>query len=135
MTNNFLEMNNVDLIKLEALATSFANKLLKGDIILLEGPLGAGKTQFVKFVANKLSETNEQVTSPTFSIIKEYDKFIHIDAYRVFDEDLGLEDYSDKIIFIEWSENIIKYLPKWDYKVKINYNGQNRNITIEKKAK
>ena len=91
------------------LATKIAAKINGGDIILLNGDLGAGKTTFVKFFA-AACKVKEVVTSPTFTLLKTYkaDRFVivHVDAYRLegdfFDE---LDDYlNDKnVIFIEWS--------------------------------
>ena len=91
------------------LATKIAALVNGGDIILLNGDLGAGKTTFVKGFA-KACNVKEVVTSPTFTLLKTYkaDRFriVHVDAYRLegdfFDE---LDDYlNDKnVIFIEWS--------------------------------
>lgn len=91
------------------LAAKLAKYLKGGDIVLLNGDLGAGKTTFVKGFASALN-IKEPVTSPTFTLLKTYksDNFtlVHIDAYRLdgelFEE---LDDYinDNNIIFIEWS--------------------------------
>ena len=91
------------------LAEKLAKLIKGGDIILLNGDLGAGKTTFVKGFA-KAKGVTRPVTSPTFNLLKTYetDKYtlVHVDAYRLeggsFDE---LYDYAneDNVIFIEWS--------------------------------
>lgn len=92
------------------LASKLAKHIKGGDIILLNGDLGAGKTTFVKGFAKAIG-IKEAVTSPTFTLLKTYQgkdyTIVHIDAYRLqgafFDE---LEDYisEENVIFIEWSE-------------------------------
>ena len=91
------------------LAEKLAKLIKGGDIILLNGDLGAGKTTFVKGFAKEIG-VKIPVTSPTFNLLKTYetDKYtlVHVDAYRLeggsFDE---LYDYAneDNVIFIEWS--------------------------------
>ena len=91
------------------LASKLAKHIRGGDIILLNGDLGAGKTTFVKGFAKEIG-VKIPVTSPTFNLLKTYetDKYtlVHVDAYRLeggsFDE---LYDYAneDNVIFIEWS--------------------------------
>lgn len=102
-----------------------------GSIILLKGNLGAGKTHFAKGVALGLDIT-EHVTSPTFTIINEYQGRIplyHVDAYRLEDEeevfDIGLEEYiyDAGITLIEWPERINSILPAERLVVEITYSG------------
>lgn len=102
------------------LAEDFASTLKAGDVVLLNGDLGAGKTTFTQYVFHALG-VKEIVNSPTFAILKTYiGKFRlhHFDTYRIttneaiesgFDEILNDRD---SIIFIEWSENILSLLPK-----------------------
>lgn len=95
-------------------------KLLKpGTVVCLEGNLGAGKTHFAKGVALGLG-VEEHVTSPTFTLINEYEArlpFYHVDAYRLEDEDeayeLGIEEYlyGNGITLIEWPDRIGSLLP------------------------
>lgn len=95
------------------IAKEIATKLIGGEVILLNGELGAGKTTFTKGLALALG-VERSVTSPTFTIIKEYvgSKFelIHMDMYRLEDEDevyeLGVEEYlrKDTIVVIEWNK-------------------------------
>ena len=94
-----------------SVAKRFAETLKGGDVVLLHGELGAGKTTFTKGIAEALG-VRDIVTSPTFTIVKEYagDRLhlYHMDLYRVSDDtsDLGLEDYLEKtdgVIVIEWN--------------------------------
>ncbi|MBE5741551.1 MAG: tRNA (adenosine(37)-N6)-threonylcarbamoyltransferase complex ATPase subunit type 1 TsaE [Clostridiales bacterium] len=115
------------------LAKRFADSLNKGDVVLLNGDLGAGKTTFTQFVFAFLG-VKEVVNSPTFAILKTYKgKCIlhHFDTYRIsseeaieagFDEVLGDRD---SIIFIEWSENIAPLLPKNTKKINIKVVDEN----------
>ena len=104
----------------ENLGFKFSKQISKGDIITLNGDLGSGKTTFVKGVLKGLSY-NQEVTSPTYTLINEYNalyNIIHIDCYREKKIDrwlnIGLMDYfeTDGIFFIEWAENIKDLLPK-----------------------
>lgn len=96
-----------------ALASQFAAKLKGGEVILLNGRLGAGKTAFTKGLAKALG-IEKSVTSPTFTIMKEYYgrlKLCHFDMYRIGDEseteELGLSDYlyeDGTVCVIEWNK-------------------------------
>ena len=103
------------------LAQNFAKDLKTGQVVLLNGDLGAGKTTFTQFVFACLG-VKEVVNSPTFAILKTYQgkncKLNHFDTYRTNEEEAiesGFDEIlSDKkcITFIEWSENIVSLLPK-----------------------
>ena len=97
-----------------------SSKLKPGDILSLEGELGAGKTTFVKGILKGLNYKYE-VTSPTFTLINEYEadtKVIHIDFYREINierwQKIGINEYlySDNIVIIEWGNLIPTLLPK-----------------------
>jgi tRNA threonylcarbamoyladenosine biosynthesis protein TsaE len=96
----------------EALAAALARHLAPGDIVLVSGDLGAGKTTFVRGACRALGVTGA-VTSPSFTIARRYDADVpisHLDLYRL--ADLGAEDpalladelASDRIAFVEWPE-------------------------------
>ena len=94
--------------------------LQKGDIIALQGSLAAGKTTLTKGIAKGLN-IDENVTSPTFTLISEYMgrlPLYHMDAYRLDDVqsflDLGVEEllYGEGVCVIEWSEKIMEALPE-----------------------
>ena len=87
-------------------------------VICLNGELGSGKTVFTKAFASAM-EIKENVTSPTFSIIKEYDgelSLYHMDVYRLNGncDGIGVEEYFDKggIVIIEWADTIRTYYQK-----------------------
>ena len=100
-----------------AFATEYAKGLRAGDIVLLDGDMGAGKTVFTKGVAAGLG-IEEEVTSPTYAYMNDYDgRLFHYDCYRIESveqaERLGLADYFDMggICLIEWAQNIAPLLP------------------------
>ena len=107
-------------------------------VICLYGDLGSGKTVFTKGFA-KAMEIDEDITSPTFNIIKEYESgelpLFHMDVYRLDGnvENLGLEEYYKRkgITIIEWSDTIRDYLPEDRLIIKFRVTGENyRSITL-----
>lgn len=101
------------------IATTFAATLKPGDILLLNGDLGAGKTAFVRGLAEGLGLDPGEVTSPTFTLVHEYRggrlPLIHIDLYRLDRADLdeiGLDqDLADHgVIAVEWPERLTRPL-------------------------
>ena len=97
------------------IASAFAPSLTAGDVLLLEGDLGAGKTAFVRGLAEGLGIKADEVTSPTFTLVHEYHggrlPLIHVDLYRLDRADLdeiGLDsDLAARgIIAIEWPERL-----------------------------
>jgi tRNA threonylcarbamoyladenosine biosynthesis protein TsaE len=113
-----------------ALGKRLAPLLGKGDVVALNGPLGAGKTCFTKGIASGLG-IEEEITSPSYAIICEYEclvgseklPFYHIDAYRLDGDDdffaIGGEDivYGNGISVIEWSERIPALIPSGAYRI------------------
>ena len=106
------ESASVDLNALREMAHRLAAAVRRGDLILLEGPLGAGKTTFVRMLADDLGVT-DQVRSPSFTIANIYEGPIpvnHLDLYRLEsleEEDvLALDEYvgPDVITMVEWPE-------------------------------
>lgn len=110
------------------LAQNLESEKFENMIICLEGDLGSGKTLFTKGFAQALG-INENITSPTFNIIKEYLSgempLYHMDVYRLDGkiDGVGIEEYFTKggVVIIEWSDTIKDYLPKerLDIKFKI----------------
>jgi tRNA threonylcarbamoyladenosine biosynthesis protein TsaE len=99
-------------------AERLARYLEAGDVITLEGDLGAGKTTFTKGLAKGLG-VKKTVNSPTFTIIKEYKgrmPFYHMDVYRLDDsfEDLGFDEYfeGEGVTVVEWAHLIEDQLPQ-----------------------
>jgi len=123
------------------IAAKIAKKLKGGEIIALEGDLGAGKTTLVKGLA-KVFGIKQHVTSPTFVLMKVYEiknieyrikNLVHVDCYRLDEPQelfyLGIEEYLNKpdtVVIIEWADKIKKYLLKFKkiiwLKIKIKKN-------------
>lgn len=114
--------------------------LKKGDIIAMQGTLGAGKTTITKGIAQALG-INETITSPTFCLISEYEgkmPLYHMDVYRLDGAEdfanLGTEDmlYGEGVSIIEWSEKIMEELPHKTIILKLEpHDDGARTITIE----
>ncbi len=128
----------------EKIAYDFASKLCGGEVITLNGDLGAGKTAFIRGLAMGLG-ISDIVASPTFTIVNEYRKgkipLFHFDVYRIgsSDEmyDIGWEDYISQgaVVAVEWSVNIADIFTGEEIKVEINkdlsISEDYREITIE----
>ena len=116
----------------ERFAREYAKTLSAGDVVLLDGDMGAGKTVFSKGVAAGLG-IEEEVTSPTYACMNDYDgRLFHYDCYRIESveqaENLGLADYFDMggICLIEWAQNIAPLLPRKVKRVVIKKLDENR---------
>ena len=140
------------------LGKKIANTLKPGDIVLLEGELGAGKTTLVKGIAQYFG-IKKNITSPTFALMNVHpvksakgrahlpkgqieqfnrvNQLVHIDTYRLEDEDdlieIGVEDYlgaPDTVCLIEWPEKIKKLLKnKKTIRIMIEHLDKNKRIT------
>jgi len=112
------------------LASEFADGISPGDVIVLNGQLGAGKTFFIKQTLLKLGV--DRVNSPSFAIINEYKgkiKFYHADFYRLknIEElyDIGWQDYlneDEAVVFIEWGNLLPAALPNKKFEIEIFLN-------------
>lgn len=110
-------------------AEQFAKTLGRGDVVLLEGDMGAGKTVLAKGIARGLG-IGEEVTSPTYAYVNSYGGLLHhFDCYRIVSErqavELGFCDYFDSgaVCLVEWSENIRGILPQNCKRVRISGSG------------
>ena len=113
-----ITVNNLDETK--QIGKIIGMCLDKGDVLCLDGDLGVGKTSLTQFIAREFG-VDEYITSPTFTIIKEYEgrlPFYHMDVYRLDSADdmydLGYEEYiySEGVTVIEWSEKVKEILPE-----------------------
>lgn len=119
------------------LAQNFESEKFPNMIICLNGELGSGKTMFTKGIANALG-IEETITSPTFTIIKEYESgempLYHMDVYRLDGETdgVGIEDYYKKggIVVIEWANTIKHILPKERLDIKFIVTDENKRVLI-----
>ncbi|MBR3934624.1 MAG: tRNA (adenosine(37)-N6)-threonylcarbamoyltransferase complex ATPase subunit type 1 TsaE [Clostridia bacterium] len=128
----------------QKIASEFAKKLKPGDILTLDGDLGAGKTAFTGGLAKGIG-INGYVTSPTFTIVNEYRNgtmpLFHFDVYRLesMDDlyDIGWEDYTSQggICVVEWADIIRDGLDLPYYEIRITkLSDDKRNITINHKG-
>ena len=115
-------------------AREYAKTLSAGDVVLLDGDMGAGKTVFTKGIALGLG-IEEEVTSPTYAYMNDYDgRLFHYDCYRIESieqaERLGLADYFDMggICIIEWAQNIAPLLPRRVKRVTIKKISENERL-------
>ena len=119
------------------LAQNIESEKFPNMVICLTGDLGSGKTVFTKGFAGAL-EVKEEVTSPTFNIIKEYLSgelpLYHMDVYRLEEskQDLGIEEYFTKkgITIIEWADMIPDYLPEKRLDIKIKSSAEDEDKRI-----
>jgi tRNA threonylcarbamoyladenosine biosynthesis protein TsaE len=124
-----------------AVGRDLATMLSAGDVVLLYGDLGAGKTAFVRGLAEGLGVQREEVSSPTFTLVQEYRggrlPLIHVDLYRLDDpreiDDLGLDEIAaDGVLSIEWADKL-PAPPKGARRIRIEHVGETeRRITVEK---
>ena len=120
------------------LGEKFSNFLELGDVFAFKGELATGKTTFTKGILKGL-DFKKPVTSPTFTLVNEYDaklSIIHIDCYREDEVDrwihLGISDYfsNQNIVIIEWAERIAPLLPQNTIRINFNHQGKNKREII-----
>jgi len=127
-------------------AKEYARTLTGGDVVLLSGNLGSGKTTFTKGIALGLGIFDD-VTSPTFTIMQvypisdnpSYNQLVHIDTYRVHDEEelknIGVQDYigdSQSITIIEWPDKLKELIINKNLKkIEISHTKNNAGRTVE----
>ena len=134
-----MKLTSGNINDLETVANAIIQNTYNRKIILLNGEMGVGKTTLVKEIA-KLLGVEENVSSPTFSIVNEYhgnEVIFHFDFYRLKNEqeayDMGYENYfySNHYCFIEWPEKITNLLPEKLLRIHIESEANMRIFTIE----
>ena len=117
-------------------AENFESEKFPNMIICLDGDLGSGKTLFTKGIAKALG-IEENITSPTFTIVKEYEgelPLYHMDVYRLDGntDGVGIEEYFHKggVVVIEWANMIKDILPEERLDIKIKPMGENKRMLI-----
>lgn len=126
-----------------AFAAGLAPRLRAGDVLRLDGPLGAGKTTLVRALVAALGGDPSQVASPTFTLLHQYHcrpPMIHLDAYRLSGPGdlaaLGFEDLAEgAIAAIEWSERVAAALHGWRcWRLVLDHEGPGRTVACEEPA-
>ena len=120
------------------LARQLSEATSSGALLLLSGPLGAGKTTLAALIAQELG-SEAAVSSPTYTLVHEYPTpeglLVHIDAYRLAEatalEGLGLDDYLDRsrLVIVEWGEALAPHYPE-AWVVRLERDGDWRNATL-----
>lgn len=132
---NYKIISNSDMDTIE-LAQNIESEKFPNIVICMEGDLGSGKTLFTKAFAKSMG-ISENITSPTFNIIKEYDgeegyKLYHMDVYRLSEskEDIGISEYFNKggVTIIEWADLISDILPKDRLDIRIKIVDENKRV-------
>ena len=143
--DGFMKYNLSNITDTEIFAEKIAKSLKGGDILLLKGELGSGKTTLTQLVLSKLGIV-ENVTSPTYVIMKNYlvptvqnhiSEVAHVDAYRLDENsdinEIGLQDYikrDNTLIIIEWPEKINDFLPADCKIIEVSVKSQNSRLCV-----
>lgn len=124
----------------EALGRRLAGLARPGDVILLEGPIGAGKSCLARaFIRARLGREDEDVPSPTFTLVQVYEaegeEIWHADLYRLAHPDevweLGLDDaFSSAICLVEWPDRLGAHLPADALRLRLDARGEGRRAVL-----
>lgn len=132
---------------MRALAVRLAQILKTGDVIALDAPMGAGKTVFARALVNALAPSEEEVPSPTFTLVQVYDRqdpaIWHFDLYRLEKQqevlELGWEDARRMAVaVVEWPDRLGSLLPKDRLDITIGFTGDSdtaREVTFTPRGK
>ncbi len=134
--NKMISHSEADTMKI---ARQFAEETEPGDVVCLSGNLGSGKTQFVRGFVQVFGLDADVVSSPTFTIINEYNgnlSVYHFDCYRLehYTEalEIGAEEYfyGDGVCIVEWPERISELLPPHSKQITLTATGKNEREII-----
>lgn len=122
----------------ERLGRVVGSAMRAGDVALLDGSIGAGKTTFVRAAISDLIGHSEEIPSPTFTLVQTYEaeeQIWHADLYRLSDMDeiaeLGLEEaFADSIVFVEWPDRLGSLRPMRHLAISISPDGNGRRVDI-----
>jgi tRNA threonylcarbamoyladenosine biosynthesis protein TsaE len=123
----------------EHIGSLLGKMLVRGDIIALSGELGSGKTTLVKGLAQGMGVDREEVVSPSFTLVNEYEgslPFFHIDLYRLGDErdlrEIGYEEYLGEagVAVIEWADRVRNAIPHESLWITLQYQGVERREIV-----
>ncbi len=135
---NLLKIVSSNLNDTLSFGKKLASKLSNGDVVVLSGELGSGKTKLTEGILSYFNLENE-ISSPTFTIVNEYIKndinIYHFDVYRLEDSsefyEIGGDEYFDKgICIVEWGEIIQDALPKDYIHIQFERDENNENLRI-----
>lgn len=142
MAHNTLKIEVQSASETETLGRLLAQNLQPGDTVLLNGSVGAGKTHFARALIKALLVADEDIPSPTFTLVQTYDTRIaevwHADLYRLSEEqeieELGLSDAMiDAVCLIEWPDRLGSYEPDDALNVSISTSASPEQRSIEAK--
>ncbi len=141
-----LDVESSDEIQTRRVGRMLASELRENDVVSLSGPLGAGKTVFVRGLAEGLGADPVDVASPTFALLHEYEclpgspPLVHLDLYRLADREeelreIGLpEVVSGKITAVEWPNSSSEAILRVRYRVRLESGpGDSRRIRLERR--
>ena len=135
---NLLKIFSSNLNDTLSFGKKLASKLSNGDVVVLSGELGSGKTKLTEGILSYFNLENE-ISSPTFTIVNEYIKndinIYHFDVYRLEDSsefyEIGGDEYFDKgICIVEWGEIIQDALPKDYIHIQFERDENNENLRV-----
>jgi len=124
----------------DALARRLAPVLGAGDVLLLQGPIGAGKTQFARALIRALTGEDQDVPSPTFTLVQVYEapafEIWHADLYRLTHPDEAIElalveAFESALCLVEWPENLGADRPKQALTLRFSISGDGRALQFE----
>ena len=132
-----------DLADTKRLGLFLAKRLMVGDVLALQGELGAGKSELARAIIQQMCQDETEIPSPTFTLVQAYESddnstVLHFDLYRLAEPgdafELGIEEaFVEAVCLIEWPERLAGYLPDHALTIEIDHDtsaNSNREVTI-----